>query len=1042
MFIRSNQIDFPEIYDSQSLSANYIVKRKNDGTVLANSIIFDNGTNVGIGTNDIGIYKFNVNGTSHFNNKLYISAPASGYLNINSYDVLSNTSDILNIGGFNTSEWQEIDLYVNANKKISITDSLFKVDSDTTINGIIQFSDNLISTASSFSIGYPTINYYDINNGTGIHSFYSGSSKKLTINTDNITSENISGGFIIKSNYLGLMNPNDEDSISIVLNSSADDTLFVMAAVTGMGVIIEAYATVGNTLYLRTENGLEAVLSAGQFHINCPLNTTNGLILPTDGYIQTENYYFKNDTVTGAVHSITNGITLKQGNYIFDKAEVAQIVSVQNYPVIIKTNNTTKFVIGNDGYIGIGDITPQAPLDIRTLSNSVSAYSHIQPKASINLLNPSSDINTGSSIIFGSYYYNDNRSMPNAAIMSRRDYGSGLNSIQAAKATLAFYTGGDSGGTAALLERMTITSQGFVGIGTVPLCQLHIKGNEVILDGSSPSYKLYDTTLPYSLLGGLSADSTGLLLQSTIGSSNKIVLTTSTDPQVTIDSAGSVLFSKNVTAMGRLFVTGASGIIFNSLDSEGILVPTLSSITVTGRYGWDEEQGLINVENNMLFNTSNKFMFRGLNGIFYNNNKIWHEDNDGSGSGLDADKLDGLDSLSFARAVPTSSQSMDTYTVPGCYEYDPAVVGAPSTAPNHRVLSLGKSSRFTQLAFQYNSTKAFFRNCEDDARPSWTEIITVDNLADKVSTHIPTRSYPKNKAGGDIDFTTNSLLSIQPTGILGYSTDSNDIKLFQASLLDVRSAVSVTTGGTVTTGNINTSGILQFTGDVYPQIRMKNSSACDICFYDIKDPDNGIYNYTLRMDSGSFNMMFSTTNTEYDPGVSKFQFNYNGTMSSAGAITAAGSRVLTISDTIYTPTITSENTSKPFMLYDAPGVFRYSNTNISCNPSAGSITATKVYSTSSKRYKNNINTIENALETVTKLRGVTFNLNTDNSKQIGLIAEEVFEVLPEVVGINNEGQPDSINYAIMVGLLVESVKELKQEIDSLKTEIKVLKGEI
>ena len=94
-------------------------------------------------------------------------------------------------------------------------------------------------------------------------------------------------------------------------------------------------------------------------------------------------------------------------------------------------------------------------------------------------------------------------------------------------------------------------------------------------------------------------------------------------------------------------------------------------------------------------------------------------------------------------------------------------------------------------------------------------------------------------------------------------------------------------------------------------------------------------------------------------------------------------------------------------------------------------------STSDIRLKENIATIENPLDKVLKLRGVTFNYKEDGSKSTGLIAQELEKVLPEVVyeteDINDpENKFLAVRYGNVVGLLVEAIKELKAEIEELK----------
>jgi len=108
----------------------------------------------------------------------------------------------------------------------------------------------------------------------------------------------------------------------------------------------------------------------------------------------------------------------------------------------------------------------------------------------------------------------------------------------------------------------------------------------------------------------------------------------------------------------------------------------------------------------------------------------------------------------------------------------------------------------------------------------------------------------------------------------------------------------------------------------------------------------------------------------------------------------------------------------------------------------GTIRATgDVIAYSDRRVKDNIETIENGLEKVTKLRGVSYTRNDieDDSTKIGVIAQEVLEVLPEVVKQDDKGKY-SVSYGNMAGLFIEAIKDLKAEINELKAEIKELKS--
>jgi hypothetical protein len=100
----------------------------------------------------------------------------------------------------------------------------------------------------------------------------------------------------------------------------------------------------------------------------------------------------------------------------------------------------------------------------------------------------------------------------------------------------------------------------------------------------------------------------------------------------------------------------------------------------------------------------------------------------------------------------------------------------------------------------------------------------------------------------------------------------------------------------------------------------------------------------------------------------------------------------------------------------------------------GTIRATgDVIAFSDARVKDNVETITGALSKVKSLRGVSYTRNDseDKSLKIGIIAQEVLKVLPEVVQQDDQGKY-SVAYGNMVGLLIEAIKEQQQQIEELK----------
>ena len=97
----------------------------------------------------------------------------------------------------------------------------------------------------------------------------------------------------------------------------------------------------------------------------------------------------------------------------------------------------------------------------------------------------------------------------------------------------------------------------------------------------------------------------------------------------------------------------------------------------------------------------------------------------------------------------------------------------------------------------------------------------------------------------------------------------------------------------------------------------------------------------------------------------------------------------------------------------------------------GDFTATgNVTAFSDERLKENVETIEGALEKVSQMRGVMYD--KDGERGTGVIAQEMQQVMPEVVMDSGRGDYLSVAYGNIVGVLIESIKELKAEIEALK----------
>lgn len=110
---------------------------------------------------------------------------------------------------------------------------------------------------------------------------------------------------------------------------------------------------------------------------------------------------------------------------------------------------------------------------------------------------------------------------------------------------------------------------------------------------------------------------------------------------------------------------------------------------------------------------------------------------------------------------------------------------------------------------------------------------------------------------------------------------------------------------------------------------------------------------------------------------------------------------------------------------------------ITLNGGSGEISASSYNSSSSKRFKKKIKNLKTGLDTINSLRPVTFDWKNKNKQNdIGLIAEEVDQILPMVVAKNENGEPSGLDYGRLTTVLIQAVKELSAEVEKLKSKIK------
>ena len=102
----------------------------------------------------------------------------------------------------------------------------------------------------------------------------------------------------------------------------------------------------------------------------------------------------------------------------------------------------------------------------------------------------------------------------------------------------------------------------------------------------------------------------------------------------------------------------------------------------------------------------------------------------------------------------------------------------------------------------------------------------------------------------------------------------------------------------------------------------------------------------------------------------------------------------------------------------------------------GDVIAASTTVSSDERLKENISTYENSIDTINQLKGVSFEWKKDGKKSGGVIAQDVQKVLPELVrtkkSLNDEEETLTVDYNGLIGVLIEAVKDLSNQVNELK----------
>jgi hypothetical protein len=408
----------------------------------------------------------------------------------------------------------------------------------------------------------------------------------------------------------------------------------------------------------------------------------------------------------------------------------------------------------------------------------------------------------------------------------------------------------------------------------------------------------------------------------------------------------------------------------------------------------------------------------GNSTLTYGGNTVWHAGNDGSGSGLDADTVDGLQVGTGRNNTANEIVRTDGsgYIQAGWIN---TTSGATSSTINRIYCSADGYIRYMTPANLFNQ----------QASALLTAIKTVDG--DTSGLH----SELSQSVTGSAFATTGS-----PESRLEYQQASGQS--------DTKLAPNTEWHNTIRMGHGNPysyySNTLAMrmtgtgTGSIFTQTIINNVAQGWKTVWDSSNDGSGsgLDADTLDGIQGSSYLRSDASDT------------FTGTLTMAGQLQMNGNIINDVEDIYLRDKMYHDADTNTYFGFssDTMNFFTGGTRRLLVNNTGVSVTGTMVATGdvtafSDEKLKENIEVIPNAIEKVSQIRGVTFTRNDVEDKEkvyTGVIAQEVEKVLPEVVS-TTEDDTKTVAYGNMVGLLIEAVKEQQEQINELKKQIEEMK---
>ena len=424
----------------------------------------------------------------------------------------------------------------------------------------------------------------------------------------------------------------------------------------------------------------------------------------------------------------------------------------------------------------------------------------------------------------------------------------------------------------------------------------------------------------------------------------------------------------------------------------------------------------------------------GSNGLTYGidgtYNTVWHAGNDGSGSGLDADALDGAQGSSFLR-----SDTSTTFNASG-NDFNFSSDGSRTLinfqvngSTKWRLLqnNSGNNLNFDNVAgteFQIASNKAW--HAGNDGSGSGLDADTLDGVqgasylrSDANDTYTGTLSITGQIINSSTAGASGAILGNLE---VGYGAAYNSISARSNNALHL---------------NYNSSGIV-YVGNNNKVFHAGNDGAGSGLDADTLD---GVQGSNYMGKTGNYwnaNNWISCNSSHglYWPNNNALHwYPFNSYLRLQNNQTAGGINLYFGSTRGY---VYANNSNQiGFLNHNAGWSLKVD--------SSGNVTATgNVTAYSDRRIKENIRTVDKALDKVQAMRGVYFDRKDTGKASVGVIAQEIEQILPEVVETqdtrtleNQDALTDlkTVSYGNIVGVLIEAVKELRAEVADLKSQL-------